>query len=240
MALPKLETPTYTLLMPSTDEEIKFRPFLVKEQKRMLMAQESNDSNEMVDAVNQLIQDCTFNKVDTKNIAMFDAEYIFLQIRSKSVGSKVDVQITCPDDKETKVPVNIDLEDIKVAMMEEHTNEIQLTDEIKIVFKYPLLSTFTKYTKSSDTAKMIFDLTADCIEEVHFNDEVTNKVDMSKKELDEFLESLSTEQFGMLVKFFETMPRLRHRIEVTNPKTEVTSEVMLEGIQSFLAYHLHR
>tara|TARA_B100002019_G_scaffold54996_1_gene47196 strand:+ start:1756 stop:2463 length:708 start_codon:yes stop_codon:yes gene_type:complete len=235
MALPKLETPTYTLLMPSTDEEIKFRPFLVKEQKRMLMAQESNDSNEMVDAVNQLIQDCTFNKVDTKNIAMFDAEYIFLQIRSKSVGSKVDVQITCPDDKETKVPVNIDLEDIKVAMMEEHTNEIQLTDEIKIVFKYPLLSTFTKYTKSSDTAKMIFDLTADCIEEVHFNDEVTNKVDMSKKELDEFLESLSTEQFGMLVKFFETMPRLRHRIEVTNPKTEVTSEVMLEGIQSFLA-----
>ena len=235
MALPKLETPTYTLLMPSTDEEIKFRPFLVKEQKRMLMAQESEDSTEMVDAVNQLIQDCTFNKVDTKKIAMFDAEYIFLQIRSKSVGSKVDVQVTCPDDKETKVPVNIDLDDIKVAMMEEHTNEIQLTDEIKIVFKYPLLDTFTKYTKSSDTAKMIFDLTADCIEEVHFNDEVTNKVDMSKKELDEFLESLSTEQFGMLVKFFETMPRLRHRIEVTNPKTEVTSEVMLEGIQSFLA-----
>tara|TARA_B100000123_G_scaffold271297_1_gene250787 strand:- start:459 stop:1166 length:708 start_codon:yes stop_codon:yes gene_type:complete len=234
MALPKLETPTYTLLMPSTDEEIKFRPFLVKEQKRMLMAQESEDSTEMVDAVNQLIQDCTFNKVDTKKIAMFDAEYIFLQIRSKSVGSKVDVQVTCPDDKETKVPVNIDLDDIKVAMMEEHTNEIQLTPEIKIVFKYPLLSTFTKYTKSSDTAKMIFDLTADCIEEVHFNDEVTNKVDMSKKELDEFLESLSTEQFGMLVKFFETMPRLRHRIEVTNPKTEVTSEVMLEGIQSFL------
>ena len=235
MALPKLETPTYTLLMPSTDEEIKFRPFLVKEQKRMLMAQESEDSTEMVDAVNQLIQDCTFNKVDTKKIAMFDAEYIFLQIRSKSVGSKVDVQVTCPDDKETKVPVNIDLDDIKVAMMEEHTNEIQLTDEIKIVFKYPLLDTFTKYTKSSDTAKMIFDLTADCIEEDHFNDEVTNKVDMSKKELDEFLESLSTEQFGMLVKFFETMPRLRHRIEVTNPKTEVTSEVMLEGIQSFLA-----
>ena len=235
MALPKLETPTYTLLMPSTDEEIKFRPFLVKEQKRMLMAQESEDSTEMVDAVNQLIQDCTFNKVDTKKIAMFDAEYIFLQIRSKSVGSKVDVQVTCPDDKETKVPVNIDLDDIKVAMMEEHTNEIQLTDEIKIVFKYPLLDTFTKYTKSSDTAKMIFDLTADCIEEVHFNDEVTNKVDMSKKDLDEFLESLSTEQFGMLVKFFETMPRLRHRIEVTNPKTEVTSEVMLEGIQSFLA-----
>ena len=235
MALPKLETPTHTLLMPSTDEEIKFRPFLVKEQKRMLMAQESENTSEMVDAVNQLIKDCTFNKVDTKKIAMFDAEYIFLQIRSKSVGSKVDVQITCPDDKETRVPVTIDLDEIKVAMMEEHTNEIQLTDEIKIVFKYPLLDTFTKYTKSSDTAKMIFDLTADCIEEVHFNDEVTNKVDMSKKELDEFLESLSTEQFGMLVKFFETMPRLRHRIEVTNPKTEVTSEVMLEGIQSFLA-----
>ena len=154
MALPKLETPTHTLLMPSTDEEIKFRPFLVKEQKRMLMAQESENTSEMVDAVNQLIKDCTFNKVDTKKIAMFDAEYIFLQIRSKSVGSKVDVQITCPDDKETRVPVTIDLDEIKVAMMEEHTNEIQLTDEIKIVFKYPLLDTFTKYTKSSDTAKM--------------------------------------------------------------------------------------
>ena len=160
MALPKLETPVYTLTLPSTDEEIKYRPFLV--------------------------------------------------------------------------PVSIDLDDIYVGMVEEHTNEIQLTPEIKIVFKYPLLDTFTKYTSGSDNTKMIFDLTADCIEEVHFKEEITHKVDMSKKDLDEFIESLSTEQFTRLAKFFETMPRLRHRIEVTNPKTEVTSEVMLEGIESFL------
>ena len=165
---------------------------------------------------------------------MFDAEYIFLKIRSKSVGSKIDIKVTCPDDKKTQVPVSIDLDDINVGMVEEHTNEIQLTPEIKIVFKYPLLDTFTKYTSGSDNTKMIFDLTADCIEEVHFKEEITHKVDMSKKDLDEFIESLSTEQFTRLAKFFETMPRLRHRIEVTNPKTEVTSEVMLEGIESFL------
>jgi len=234
MALPKLETPVYTLTIPSTDEEVKYRPFLMKEQKRMMMAQESENDTEIIDAINQLIIDCTFNKVNPKKIAMFDAEYVFLKIRSKSVGSKVELNITCPDDKITTVPYTIDLEEINVAMMEEHTNEIQLTDDIKIVFKYPLLDTFTKYNKESNSSKMLFSLTAECIEEVHFKEEVTNKVDMTKKDLDEFIESLSTEQFMILVKFFETMPRLRHKIEITNPKTEVTSEVMLEGIQSFL------
>ena len=234
MALPKLETPVYTLNLPSTDEEVKYRPFLMKEQKRMMMAQESENDTEIIDAINQLIIDCTFNKVNPKKIAMFDAEYVFLKIRSKSVGSKVELNITCPDDKITTVPYTIDLEEINVAMMEEHTNEIQLTDDIKIVFKYPLLDTFTKYNKESNSSKMLFSLTAECIEEVHFKEEVTNKVDMTKKDLDEFIESLSTEQFMVLVKFFETMPRLRHKIEITNPKTKVTSEVMLEGIQSFL------
>jgi len=234
MALPKLETPVYTLTIPSTDEEVKYRPFLMKEQKRMMMAQESENDTEIIDAINQLIIDCTFNKVNPKKIAMFDAEYVFLKIRSKSVGSKVELNITCPDDKITTVPYTIDLEEINVAMMEEHTNEIQLTDDIKIVFKYPLLDTFTKYNKESNSSKMLFSLTAECIEEVHFKEEVTNKVDMTKKDLDEFIESLSTEQFMVLVKFFETMPRLRHKIEITNPKTKVTSEVMLEGIQSFL------
>ena len=120
MALPKLETPVYTLNMPSTDEEVKYRPFLVKEQKRMMMAEESKNTKEIIDAVNQLITDCTFNKVDTKKIAMFDAEYIFLKIRSKSVGSKIDITVTCPDDKKTQVPVSIDLDDINVGMVEEH------------------------------------------------------------------------------------------------------------------------
>ena len=234
MALPKLETPDYTLKLPSTDEEIKFRPFLVKEQKRIMMAQESDDVNETIDTINQLISDCTFNKIDTKKLAMFDAEYIFLQVRSKSVGSKVELNITCPDDKETKVAHTFDLDEINVAMFDDHTNEVQLTENIKVFFRYPLLSTFTKYASKTNTTDMMFKLIEDCVEEVHYHDVVTNRVDMSEKDLSEFIDSLSTEQFAKMTKFFETMPRLRHKIEVKNPKTEITSEILLEGIQSFL------
>ena len=234
MALPKLETPVYTLNLPSTDEEIKFRPFLVKEQKRIMMAQESDDVNETIDTINQLISDCTFNKIDTKKLAMFDAEYIFLQVRSKSVGSKVELNITCPDDKETKVAHTVDLDEINVAMFDDHTNEVQLTENIKVFFRYPLLSTFTKYASKTNTTDMMFKLIEECVEEVHYHDEVTNRVDMSEKDSSEFIDSLSTEQFAKMTKFFETMPRLRHKIEVKNPKTEITSEILLEGIQSFL------
>jgi len=234
MALPKLETPVYTLNLPSTDEEVKFRPFLVKEQKRIMMAQESDDVNETIDTINQLISDCTFNKIDTKKLAMFDAEYIFLQVRSKSVGSKVELNITCPDDKETKVAHTVDLDEINVAMFDDHTNEVQLTENIKVFFRYPLLSTFTKYASKTNTTDMMFKLIEECVEEVHYHDEVTNRVDMSEKDLSEFIDSLSTEQFAKMTKFFETMPRLRHKIEVKNPKTEITSEILLEGIQSFL------
>tara|TARA_B100000780_G_scaffold216490_1_gene155841 strand:- start:268 stop:975 length:708 start_codon:yes stop_codon:yes gene_type:complete len=234
MALPKLETPVYTLNLPSTDEEIKYRPFLVKEQKRIMMAQESESVTEIIDTINQLISDCTFKKLDANKIAMFDAEYIFLQVRSKSVGSKVELTITCPDDEKTKVSHTVNLDEINVAIFDDHTNEIQLTEDIKVFFKYPLLSTFAKYSGKSNTSDMIFKLIEECIEEVHFEDEITNRVDMSDKDLNEFIESLSTEQFAKVVKFFETMPRLRHKIEVKNPKTEVTSEVVLEGIQSFL------
>jgi len=234
MALPKLETPVYTLNLPSTDEEIKFRPFLVKEQKRIMMAQESDSTTETIDTVNQLINDCTFNKLDTKKLAMFDAEYIFLQVRSKSVGSKVELNITCPDDKKTKVKHTVNLDEINVAMFDDHTNEIQLTEDIKVIFKYPLLSTFTKYAQESNRTNMMFKLIEECVDEVHFNEEITNRVDMSEKDLTEFIDSLSGEQFTHMTKFFETMPRLRHKIEVKNPKTEVTSEVLLEGIQSFL------
>ena len=234
MALPKLETPVYTLNLPSTDEEIKFRPFLVKEQKRIMMAQESDDVNETIDTINQLISDCTFNKIDTKKLAMFDAEYIFLQVRSKSVGSKVELNITCPDDKETKVAHTVDLDEINVAMFDDHTNEVQLTENIKVFFRYPLLSTFTKYASKTNTTDMMFKLIEECVEEVHYHDEVTNRVDMSEKDLSEFIDSLSTEQFAKMTKFFETMPRLSHKKELKNPKTQITSEILLEGIQSFL------
>ena len=234
MALPKLETPVYTLDLPSTDEKIKYRPFLVKEQKRIMMAQESDNMTEIVDAVTQLISDCTFNKLDGSKIAMFDAEYVFLKVRSKSVGSKVELSITCPDDEKTKVSHTVDLDEINIAVFDDHTNEVQLTENIKVFFKYPLLSTFAKYSSKGSASDMIFKLIEECIEEVHFKEEITNRVDMSNKDLTEFIESLSTDQFMKMTKFFETMPRLRHTIEVKNPKTEVTSEVMLEGIQSFL------
>ena len=234
MALPKLETPVYTLDLPSTDEKIKYRPFLVKEQKRIMMAQESDNMTEIVDAVTQLISDCTFNKLDGSKIAMFDAEYVFLKVRSKSVGSKVELSITCPDDEKTKVSHTVDLDEINIAVFDDHTNEVQLTENIKVFFKYPLLSTFAKYSSKGSASDMIFKLIEECIEEVHFKEEITNRVDMSNKDLTEFIESLSTDQFMKMTKFFETMPRLRHKIEVKNPKTEVTSEVVLEGIQSFL------
>ena len=147
MALPKLETPVYTLKMPSTDEEIKFRPFLVKEQKRMLMAQESDKDTEVLDAMKQLIKDCTFGKVDPDACPLFDAEYIFLQIRSKSVGESVTLNITCPDDDKTKVEKTIQIEDIKVSVFDDHTSEVNITDDIKVSFDYPLLSSYVEFNQ---------------------------------------------------------------------------------------------
>jgi hypothetical protein len=233
MALPKLETPVYTLNMPSTDEEVKYRPFLVKEQKRMMMAEESKNTKEIIDAVNQLITDCTFNKVDTKKIAMFDAEYIFLKIRSKSVGSKIDITVTCPDDKKTQREIEIDISEVEVNMTDDHTRDIQVTDNVKLVLDYPLLNDTKAFIAKKDDS-VIFDALESCVKEVHFGETVYQKVDMSKKDLTEFIDSLDTEQFSKILKFFESMPKLRHVIEVTNPKTKVTSEVLLEGLDSFL------
>ena len=233
MALPKLETPTYTLTLPSNDEEVKYRPFLVKEQKRIMMAQESENEKEMIDAMKQLIRDCTFKKVDPNVCPVFDAEYIFLQIRSKSVGEKVRVNVTCPDDKKTKVTVTLNLDDIECNMTEEHTNIVEITDKVKIFFNYPLLSSFKSIEKINQTEAM-FNLVSKSIKEIHFDDKIFNKIDMSEKELTDFIESLSTEQFKRISDFFETMPRLRHVVKVTNPETKVEGEVLLQGLQSFL------
>ena len=233
MALPKLETKTYTLTLPSTGEDIKYRPFLVKEQKTLLMAQESNDDKEMIDAMSQLINDCTFGKVDPKRCPMFDAEYIFLQLRAKSVGEKADIQITCPDDNETKVNVLVDISDVECNMIEDHTNVVDITDTVKVVFSYPLLSSFANI-KEDNKAQSMFDMIRESIHEIHFDDKIYNKIDTSKKELTEFIDSLNTQQFESISKFFESMPKLRHAVEVTNPKTKVKSEVVIEGLQSFL------
>jgi len=233
MALPKLETKIYTLTLPSTGEEIKYRPFLVKEQKTLLMAQESKTDDEIVDAMSQLISDCTFGKVNPTTCPMFDAEYIFLKLRAKSVGENVEIQVTCPDDKKTKVNVSLNLNDIECNMEDDHINVIQLTDKVKIVFTYPLLSSF-KNVKDSNQTESLFNIISDSISEIHFDEQIYNKVDMSKKELTEFIESLTTEQFESISKFFESMPKLRHVVEVTNPNTKVKSEVVIQGLQSFL------
>jgi len=223
MALPKLETPTYTLTLPSTGEEIKYRPFLVKEQKQLMMAEESKSDDEMVDTMANLIRDCTFNGVNPDTCPIFDAEYIFLRVRGKSVGDKVDINLKCPDDKKTMIPVTIDLSEVEINMTDDHTNIIQVNDTVKLVFSYPLLK-HTKMFVDGKESEMIFKTLEKCISEIH----------LSEKELKDFIDSLNTEQFEKIIQFFETMPKLRHVVEVTNPKTKVKSEILLEGLNSFL------
>ena len=232
--LPKLDTPTYRLTLPSTKEEIQYRPFLVKEQKLLMMAQESENDNEIVDMVSQIVNACTFEKIDVNTSPMFDIEYLFLQIRGKSVGEKIDLTITCPDDEKTSVPVQVDINDISVLMSEEHNNEIDLNNDIKMVFRYPLLKYVKGIPPNTKDVDLIFYLLNSCIESISHGEEIYNRVDISDKELTEFIDSLTGEQFERITDFFQTMPKLRHVIPVKNPKTEVESEVVVEGLASFL------
>ena len=232
--LPKLDTPTYRLTLPSTKKEIQYRPFLVKEQKLLMMAQESEDDNQVIDMVSQVVSACTFEKIDVNTSPMFDIEYIFLQIRGKSVGEKIDLNITCPDDEKTSVPVQVDINDISVLMSEEHNNEIDLNNDIKMVFRYPLLKDVKGIPSNTKEVDLIFHLLNSCIESIKHGDETYNRVDISEKELTEFIDYLTGVQFERITDFFQTMPKLRHVIPVKNPKTEVVSEVVVEGLASFL------
>ena len=232
--LPKLDTPTYRLTLPSTKEEIQYRPFLVKEQKLLMMAQESENENEIVDMVSQIVNACTFEKIDVNTSPMFDIEYIFLQIRGKSVGEKIDLMLTCPDDEKTSVPVQVNINDISVLMSEEHNNEIDITNDIKMVFRYPLLKDVKGIPVNTKDVDLIFHLLYGCTESIQHGEEIYNRVDISDKELAEFIDSLTGEQFERITDFFQTMPKLRHVIPVKNPKTEVESEVVVEGLASFL------
>jgi len=234
MALPKLQTPEYRLTLPSTQEEIKFRPFLVKEQKILMMAQESGEEKQIADAMSRLVSGCTFGTVDANVNPMFDIEYVFLQLRTKSVGAKVKLKILCPDDKETYAEVEINLEDIGVQMSVEHSTAVDLTDTIKINFRYPLLKDIEGLGSDiSDFEKMLH-LIYGCIVSVESGDETTQRIDMTKEEIDDFIESFNTEQLQAIMKFFESMPKVRHVVDVTNPKTKVKGEVLLEGLESFL------
>ena len=234
MALPKLDTPTYRLTLPSTREEIQYRPFLIKEQKLLMIAQESEDDQQIADAVPSIVKSCTFDKIDANLVPMFDIEYIFLKIRGKSVGEKVQLNLTCPDDEKTTVPVEVNLEDVSVQMVADHTNEIQITDQVKLFLKYPILSDMKGLMGDTNETSQIFNMLNKCVQEIHFGDQIFNRVDISEKEITEFIDQMTSEQFESITNFFNTMPKLRHVIMVKNPKTQVESEVVVEGLASFL------
>jgi len=230
--LPKLNTPTYELELPSTGDKIKYRPFLVKEQKILMMAQDSQDETEISEAVGSLVQSCTFGEIDPKTSPMFDIEFLFLKIRGKSVGDKIELNLICPDDGKTQVKKTIDLEDVGIHMLEDHTNEIVVSDECKIIFRYPILSDM-KGVAVSDISSA-FSVISSCISEIHYGDDIYNKNDISKKDIEEFIDSLTGEQFEKVTGFFQTMPKLRYVVEVTNPETKKSNEIVVEGLQSFL------
>jgi len=234
MALPKLQTPEYKLTLPSTQEEIKFRPFLVKEQKILMMAQESGEERQIADAMGRLVSGCTFGTVDANVNPMYDIEYVFLQIRAKSAGEKVKLKLLCPDDQETYTEVEINLEDIGVQMSVEHSTVVDLTDDIKINFRYPLLKDIEGMGSDTSDFEKVLHLIYACIVSVESEDEITQKIDMTREEIGEFIESFNTEQLEKVMNFFGSMPKVRHVVDVTNPKTKVKGEILLEGIESFL------
>jgi hypothetical protein len=239
MPLPKISTPTYELELPSTEQSIKYRPFLVKEEKLLVIALESEDTKQITNAIKTVIKNCILTKdIKVETLPTFDIEFLFLNIRGKSVGEQVDVNIICPDDNETNVSVSINLDDIKVQKNEEHTNKIKVDPKIMMEMKYPSLEQFIKNNfdfNNQNAMDQSFDLIASCIDKIYTEDEVWSTSDVTKKEVTEFLESMNSSQFKDIEKFFETMPKLSHTLKVKNPKTEVESEVVLEGLASFFA-----
>jgi len=235
MSLPKINTPEYSLVVPSTDEEITYRPFLVKEEKVLLVAQETGGEKSIYQAIKNLIKNCCFGKVDVDNLPMFDIEYIFLQIRAKSVGEISSIEVTCPDDEETKVKVEVDLTTLKVEMDEKHSPRIELTDDIGVLMQYPNLASILAMgvEEEKTTIDKMFGMMQDCMYQIWQGEETFDAMDYSNKEKKDFLESLNHQQFEKIQEFFDTMPTVKYVTEVTNPKTKVTSEVTIEGMNSF-------
>ena len=235
MALPKLTTPTYELEIPSTDEKIKYRPFLVKEEKILMMAMESKATADITQAVKDIVNECTFNKVNISNMPMFDVEYIFLQIRSKSVGEVSKLRLLCPDDKKTYADVELDLNEVKVQVGDDHTNKIELTKDMGMIMTYPTIDSFKDSGIRDINAGNMLDVISGCIMQIYEEEgkKVYDPKDQTKKELTEFIEQLSTKQFKDVQKFFETMPKLKHEITIKNPKTKKESKVTLTGLNDF-------
>ena len=236
MTLPKINTPEYRLNVPSTDEEIRYRPFLVKEEKVLLVAQETGTDKATYEAIRTIIKNCTLDEIDIDKLPLFDMEYIFLNIRAKSVGEIAKLKVKCPDDEKTEVEVEIDLSKIQVEMNKDHDARIKLTDDIGVLMAYPNFGTVTNQSietpKGQETEKL-FDMISDCMYQIWHGEETYDVIDYSKKERKAFLDSLNHQQFEKLQNFFETMPTLKKDIEVTNPVTKVTSTLTLQVLSSF-------
>mgnify|MGYP005996698653 FL=1 len=239
MPLPKIATPVYELELPSTGQTIEYRPFLVKEEKVLVIALESEDTKQITSAIKNVIKNCIRTKgVKVEDLPTFDIEYLFLNIRGKSVGEEIEVNVTCPDDGVTQVPITINLDDIQVQKNEDHSNRIKVDDSIMMEMKYPSLDQFIKNNFDFDDKNAMdqsFELIATCIDKVFTEDEVWAVEDCSKKEIVDFLEQMNSSQFKEIEKFFETMPKLSHSITVKNPKTKKENVVVIEGLAGFFA-----
>ncbi len=237
MSLPKINAPTYRLKIPSTDEEITYRPFLVKEEKLLLIAQETGTDNATYDAIKQIITSCCGGDLNIEKMPLFDMEYIFLNIRAKSVGEVADLKITCPDDGETEVKVEVDLTKVQVVMDEKHDARIQLTDNVGLLMSYPTFGTVGYATAvgedNASNAKALFEMIGNCMYQIWEGEETHDCMDYSQKEKLAFLESLDHKQFEKVQLFFETMPTLKHEVEIENPKTKVKSTITLSGMNDF-------
>ena len=239
MPLPKIATPTYELELPSTGKTIKFRPFLVKEEKLLVLALESDDTKEITNAIKAVLKDCIQTRgIKVENLPTFDIEYLFLNIRGKSVGEDIEVSVLCPDDGETYAEVEINIDDIKVTKDDGHTKQIKLDETLMMEMKYPSLDQFVKNNFNFDEGSQVdqsFELIASCVEKVYSADEAWTSEDFTKKEINEFLGSMNSAQFKQIETFFTTMPKLSHEVEVVNPKTKKKGTVTLEGLASFFA-----
>ena len=239
MPLPKIATPTYELELPSTGKTLQYRPFLVKEEKLLVLALESEDTKQITTAIKTVLKSCIITKgIKVELLPTFDIEFLFLNIRGKSVGEEVEVNIIAPDDGVTEIPVKINLDEIRITENEDHNNKIKLDDNLLMEMKYPSLEQFIKSNfdfNEQTNMDQSFDLIGNCIDKIYNEEEVWSTADCTKKEVKEFLEGMNSMQFKEVEKFFETMPKLSHTLNVTNPRTKVESEVVLEGLASFFA-----
>ena len=239
MPLPKISTPTYELELPSSGKTIKFRPFLVKEEKLLVLALESDDPKEITNAVKAVLKDCIQTRgVKVETLPTFDIEYLFLNIRGKSVGEDIEVSVLCPDDNETYADVQISIDDIQVTKDKDHSNKIKIDENLMMEMKYPSLNQFIKNNfdfNNDNQVDQSFDLIASCIDKVYSADEAWTTDDFTKKEVLDFLEQMNSTQFKQIENFFTTMPKLSHEVEVVNPKTKKKNMVVLEGLASFFA-----